>query len=428
MKILEKILKIIATILFIVVVLLTAPFIVSKVMGYEMYEVDSKSMAPKIPDKSVVFVKETDAYEIYDDDIITFYEDESHDNIATYRVVEVNEQGQTFMTCADANNDNDENIVVVPYDNLIGKVDFSVPYGTLILKFMNGMVGKIAAAAVAVIIIGCFVASAIIRKRYAELFGDNCKKSGFISNIILLVGIAIIIFSGYNLIRIFSDYKTSNDVYSKLEEKYVKAPETVSKETPWYEMTAVDFKSLKEQNEDVAGWIYFENEDINYPIMYSGDDNYYLRRTFERENATAGSIFLEGENNPDFNDPHTIIYGHNMRNLSMFGKLKYYNRDESYYETHQYFQIITDGMSYRYRIFAYATVDDDSSVYQVGFNADDDFGNFVQKMVDNSQRDTGIVPTKDDKVITLSTCSPSGATYRFVVHAVRVDEHAVSES
>ena len=69
MKILEKILKIIATILFIVVVLLTAPFIVSKVMGYEMYEVDSKSMAPKIPDKSVVFVKETDASEIYDDDI-----------------------------------------------------------------------------------------------------------------------------------------------------------------------------------------------------------------------------------------------------------------------------------------------------------------------------------------------------------------------
>ena len=54
-------------------------------------------------------------------------------------------------------------------------------------------------------------------------------------------------------------------------------------------MTAVDFKSLKEQNEDVAGWIYFENEDINYPIMYSGDDNYYLRRTFEKENATAGS-------------------------------------------------------------------------------------------------------------------------------------------
>ena len=319
-------------------------------------------------------------------------------------------------------------ISLLSYDNLIGKVDFSVPYGTLILKFMNGMAGKIAAAAVAVIIIGCFVASAIIRKRYAELFGDNCKKSGFISNIILLVGIAIIIFSGYNLIRIFSDYKTSNDVYSKLEEKYVKAPETVSKETPWYEMTAVDFKSLKEQNEDVAGWIYFENEDINYPIMYSGDDNYYLRRTFERENATAGSIFLEGENNPDFNDPHTIIYGHNMRNLSMFGKLKYYNRDESYYETHQYFQIITDGMAYRYRIFAYATVDDDSSVYQVGFNADDDFGNFVQKMVDNSQRDTGIVPTKDDKVITLSTCSPSGATYRFVVHAVRVDEHAVSES
>ena len=84
------------------------------------------------------------------------------------------------MTCADANNDNDENIVVVPYDNLIGKVDFSVPYGTLILKFMNGMAGKIFHAAVAVIIIGCFVASAIIRKRYAELLEIIAKERLYI--------------------------------------------------------------------------------------------------------------------------------------------------------------------------------------------------------------------------------------------------------
>ena len=84
-----------------------------------------------------------------------------------------------------------------------------------------------------------------------------------------------------------------------------------------------------------------------------------------------------------------------MKNLSMFGKLKYYNRDENYYDSHQYFQILVDGKKYRYQIFSYAS----------------------------SMKDTGIVPTKDDKVVTLSTCSTSGETYRFVVHGVRVDEH-----
>ena len=118
-----------------------------------------------------------------------------------------------------------------------------------------------------------------------------------------------------------------------------------------------------------------------------------------------------------------LIYGHNMKNLSMFGKLKYYNRDENYYDSHQYFQILVDGKKYRYQIFSYETVSDDSDEYTVGFEPDETFGKFVQRMAASSMKDTGIVPTKDDKVVTLSTCSTSGETYRFVVHGVRVDEH-----
>ncbi len=255
-------------------------------------------------------------------------------------------------------------------------------------------------------------------------------KRGIISYFLLIAGIVLVIFSGYNLLKIFMDYKTSDDTYEKLQKEYVS---TTSKdieniadsepETAWYDEISVDFASLKEQNEDVIGWIFFENEDISYPIMYSGDDSYYLRKTFERESATAGSIFLEGENNPDFNDCHTIIYGHNMKNLSMFGKLKYYNRDENYYNEHQYFQILVDGKKYRYQIFSYETVDDSSDEYTVGFAADDTFGTLVSKMASASMKDTGIVPTKDDKIVTLSTCSTSGDIYRFVVHGVRVDEH-----
>ena len=91
--------------------------------------------------------------------------------------------------------------------------------------------------------------------------------------------------------------------------------------------------------------------------------------------------------------------------------------------SHQYFQILVDGKKYRYQIFSYETVSDDSDEYTVGFEPDETFGKFVQRMAASSMKDTGIVPTKDDKVVTLSTCSTSGETYRFVVHGVRVDEH-----
>ena len=119
----------------------------------------------------------------------------------------------------------------------------------------------------------------------------------------------------------------------------------------WYHDIDVDFAGLKEQNEDIVGWIYFEDEEsISYPLLYSGDD-YYLK-----EEETAGSIYIDGNNSPDLDDAHTLIYGHNMRNLSMFGKLKFYKTEEDYFENHRHFQLITETGVYRYEIFAYKDV------------------------------------------------------------------------
>ncbi len=261
-----------------------------------------------------------------------------------------------------------------------------------------------------------------MKKVLEDKQGKKAKRiRGFGYNLLIIIGILLVVFSAYNLIKIFSDYKSSNDIYEKIENQCVE--KNKEQEAPWYDMIRVDFANLKAKNEEVVGWIFFENEDISYPIMYSGDDEYYLRRTFEGTDAIAGSIFLEGENNTDFNDYHSIIYGHNMKNLSMFGKLKYYDRDDEYYNDHQYFQIIVDGAAYRYQIFSYENIDQYSDEYTVGFVADDNFEQFVRQMAADSIKDTGIIPTKDDKIVTLSTCSTDGDSYRFVVHGVRVDEH-----
>ena len=145
------------------------------------------------------------------------------------------------------------------------------------------------------------------------------------------------------------DYNASNNLYNSLEEEFVTYDVNVDDSKEWYELLRVDMEGLQEKNPDIKGWIFFENEEISYPIVYSGDNEKYIRTSVDGAAATAGSIFLEGMNSPDFEDSHTIIYGHNMQNLSMFGRLKNY-KEKDYYEDHQYFQILVDGKIYRYQI------------------------------------------------------------------------------
>lgn len=261
------------------------------------------------------------------------------------------------------------------------------------------------------------------------------KRNKWSASYLLLLGLGIALFvvSLSMLIPTLLDYKKANDTYDELKDKYVTVKqETLSQDEVqeiegvvsdswWYEDVDIQLEGLQRENSDIVGWILFENNDIiSYPVLYSGDNEKYIRSDIYGNSTTAGCIFMEGACVPDFNDCHTIIYGHNMKNSSMFGSLKKY-KTEDYYAGHQYFMIYTNDMAYRYRIFAYYDIPENDDVYQVGFAPDDTFQTFLNDMKRHSYEDTEISVTKDDKVITLSTCSTEG--YRFVVHAVRVDEH-----
>lgn len=223
-------------------------------------------------------------------------------------------------------------------------------------------------------------------------------------------------------------YRNADDYfvkYSGMQEPGVEGEPYVDgiSEYPWYEYVDINLDTLSSINPDVVGWIIFENEDISYPILYSGDNTTYLRTTYEKENATAGSIFIEGKNAPDLSDAHTILYGHNMRDLSMFGKLKYYKEIEGYFESHPYFQIFTKECIYRYQIIAFRDVAVDDPIYTVLQNEGEQFEEFVKtSILEESYVDSGMVVGETDHVVTLSTCSKEND--RFVVSALRVDERA----
>ena len=216
------------------------------------------------------------------------------------------------------------------------------------------------------------------------------------------------------------------ETLSAATETVIAEPETEesTEETVIYCDPVYDFGQLHEQNEDIYAWIVVPGTQVDYPLLQSETDNYYLDYNLDHSKGYPGCIYTNQCNRKDFSDYNTVLYGHNMKNLSMFGSLKKY-KTEDFYKDHQFFTIYTSEYAYRYQIFAYYDVPETDEVYTVGFAPDETFQKFIDKMKQKSYDDTGVNVTKDDHIMTLSTCSTTGK--RFVVHAVRIGEHALEK-
>ena len=139
--------------------------------------------------------------------------------------------------------------------------------------------------------------------------------------------------------------------------------------------------------------------------------------------ATAisqGVSFLEGLNKSDFSDYYNIIYGHNMRDGSMFGSLKKY-KEEGFWKENQYFTVYSETTAYRYRIFSYEDAVNGGDVYKVGYQPGEEYQKFIDQMIKDSDVDTGVKPQTSNKILTLSMCTENNYNKRFAVHAVCVD-------
>ena len=249
----------------------------------------------------------------------------------------------------------------------------------------------------------------------------------------LLLAAVLIGVSLWHILPPYIDRWKSAQAYRQIAEKFVSddSEEMDGKQKQkdwWLTDVQVEFDKLKEENPDIIAWIRFDNEElgISYPVLYSGDNKKYLRTDIYGEKHTAGSIFLEALNQPDFSDYYNIIYGHNMRDGSMFGNLKKY-KDEGFWNDNQYFTIYTEDTVYRYRIFSFENAVNGGDVYKVGYQPGKEYEQFIDTMVRDSDIETGITPQSTNKIVTLSTCTGSGYTKRFAVHAVCVDTQSVGK-
>ncbi|MBP3879434.1 MAG: class B sortase [Lachnospiraceae bacterium] len=259
--------------------------------------------------------------------------------------------------------------------------------------------------------------------------------------IILIAAVCVFVYSAWNLYKIWHGYHAASEEYSDLADSFTTRPEEGVKEEPGESSpsavpqgeahegsgesggaliedaeppVSVNWEELKAINPEIVGWIYVDAEPgINYPICQTKDNDYYLHRTFRGEYLFAGSIFEECMNASDFSDVNTIVYGHNMKNGSMFGMLKQL-KNQDVYDANPYFWILTPKGNYRYHIFAAFDTGAESDVYTLISAGGPEALAWSQKMQSRSEVANSVPLAENDHCVILSTCT-SDSSMRCVI-------------
>lgn len=255
------------------------------------------------------------------------------------------------------------------------------------------------------------------------------KKPVLITLIVLLLG--VFAFCTWQIVDILQDYRKGTQTYDALE-YYISVPETTPKkeqpqeavETPEEETVpesispfpVVNFDALKAINEDVVGWIYIPDTEVNYPILQGENNDEYLRHLLTGEYNSAGSIFLDTYVMDDFSGKNSPIYGHNMKNGSMFADIVDYKK-QSFFDEHPTAMLITPEKNYYVHLFSGYVTDSWGDAWNKSFS-DSEFESWLKSLEKKSCFTSDVVPSMHDKVLTFSTCTYDTHDARFVVHGI----------
>ncbi len=178
-------------------------------------------------------------------------------------------------------------------------------------------------------------------------------------------------------------------------------------------MDEVDHEKLSGMNEDYACWIYAPGTQIDYPVVHGEDNSYYLKRLFSGEKNSAGTLFIDYRNLPDFQDPNTLIYGHHMRNDSMFGTLTDYV-NQAYYEAHPYILLMSAEEICIVELFAGYTTNDRDHCYDIAISDEEDMKAFLNEALRKTNFLSFVQVEPFDRLVTLSTCAYAFENARYI--------------
>lgn len=262
------------------------------------------------------------------------------------------------------------------------------------------------------------------------------KKSVAKSLYIVLVVLCLICIGGMVMI-LLNDREEENEAQVQqelLQEEFVQQEEVVEEESlpseavdEQKEELPIDFEGLQQINPEIYAWIRVPDTNIDYPILQHLDDDqsYYLSRDIYGENNQAGSLYTEYYNSRDFQEPNTVIYGHNMKNGSMFHNIRYFAKQE-YFDEHEELYIYLPDKIMKYQIIACYEYDDRHLLGSFDFYDEEVFAQYLEDIMNPRSMYAmireGVELTTEDKLVTLSTCVANKPNNRRLLQAVLVEE------
>ena len=240
-----------------------------------------------------------------------------------------------------------------------------------------------------------------------------------------VVLLGVFLYSGWQVARIGGQYARSREQYAALEQ-YVFLPsreEPAGEEPRMEEPRAeepvwpqVDFDALRGINPEVVAWLSVEGTSIHYPVVQGEDNAFYLDHQFDGSRGSAGCLFLDAEQDGAFGGANQVIYGHYMKDGSMFHDLGGYKK-QAFFDDHPTGWLITPSAVYKLRFFSGYVSDTAGDAWQAAFS-EGDYLRWLERRGEKSAFASGVVPTADSRVVTLSTCSYEFENARFVLHGV----------
>ena len=242
------------------------------------------------------------------------------------------------------------------------------------------------------------------------------SKKIIIINIICVILIGILIYSGIKIYNWYKENQNSKKITDQISET-ITIQQDENEEQKQY---IVDFNSLKEQNDETVAWIKVNNTNIEYPIVKKSNNSYYLTHSFDKSYNSAGWPFADYKNEFDGTDKNIVMYGHNRIDGSMFATLKgvlspeWYNNEEN-----RNIIFNTENENSIYEVFSVYQIENEEYYIQTEFKTEDKFEKFIETIKKRSIKDFGVEVTSEDSILTLSTCANNNK-YRVVLHAKKV--------
>ena len=244
----------------------------------------------------------------------------------------------------------------------------------------------------------------------------------YIAIIIQLIFWVILIYSVTQIVKWYIHNKQNEEIMKEISSTITTVVDTEQTTETKEESYRIDFDALKQVNSDTVAFLKVNGTEIEYPIVKTTNNDFYLKHSFDKTYNAAGWIFADYRNKIDASDKNIIIYGHNRKNGTMFSSLRNI-LNKNWYENEENLkiQLITQSEELIYEVFSIYQIEKESYYLQTNFSNNDEYSNFIEILKSRSIKNFNIDVTFKDQILTLSTCGNDN-NYRVVLHAKKYNK------